>query len=116
MMIFFLGLALVSVLITGISQVLLKIGAQNGKENKGVLSPYLNLPALTAYGLLLFVSVIAVIALIGIPLKLLCAISSLNFVVVLILSRIILKEKIDSVKIYAVFLIVVGVLIFYSAQ
>jgi small multidrug resistance pump len=109
---FFLVLALVTVIITGISQVLLKIGAGKEERNRLFFSSYLNLPTLTAYGLLFVVTVIAIIVLQGMPLKLFYAIASLNFVIVLVLSWSILKERINPAEICAVFIIVSGVLVF----
>jgi len=112
-MIFSLLLVFLAVLLTGISQVLLKIGsAHRGKRKDSVLAAYLNLPTLFGYGLLLCVTVISVIALKEIPLKVLYAIASLNYIVVLGLSHLILKERIDKRMIFALGLIVGGVLIF----
>jgi drug/metabolite transporter (DMT)-like permease len=112
-MMFSLFLVFLAVLLTGISQVLLKIGsAHHGKRKNSVLDAYLNLPALIGYGLLLCVTVICVIALKEIPLKVLYAIASLNLVVVVGLSWGILKEKINRNMIIAIVLIFLGVIIF----
>jgi hypothetical protein len=95
-MIFSLFLVFIAVLLTGISQVLLKVGAAHrGKRKDSILDAYLNLPTFFAYGLLLLVTVISVIALKKVPLKVFYAIASLNLVVVG-LSWGILKEKVNK--------------------
>lgn len=112
-MIFSLFLVFLASIITGICQVLLKIGsARKGKEKNSALAPYLNLPTITAYGLFLFVTVIVVIALKDIQLKVAYAVASLSFVTVLLLSFWILKEKITKKMVIAIVLIVLGITIF----
>jgi len=112
-MIFSLFLVFLAVLLTGISQVILKIGsAHQSKIKDSVLAAYLNLPTFFAYGLLLCVTVISVIALEEIPLKVFYAIASLGFVVVVVLSHLILKERISKRMVFASGLIVCGVFIF----
>jgi hypothetical protein len=88
----------IAVFLTGINQVLLKIGsAHQGKRRKSFLDVYLNLYTITAYGLMLLVTVISVIALTGgIPLKLFYAIASLGLVVVVGLSWGVLKERVTK--------------------
>lgn len=79
-MFFSLFLVFLAVVLTGISQVLLKIGsAHQGKSKEPVLAAYLFIPTFFAYGLLVFVTVISVIALQEIPLKTFYAIASMNF-------------------------------------
>jgi len=113
-MIFSLFLVFLGVLLTGISQVLLKIGsAHQGKKKDSVLAAYLNLPTLCAYGLLLFVTVINVIALTGgISLKIVYAIASLNLVVVVGLSWGVLKENVNKKMVVGILLIVLGIMVF----
>ncbi len=113
-MIFSLFLVFLAVFLTGISQVLLKIGsAHKGKGRKSFLDAYLNLYTITAYGLLLLVTVITVIALTGgIPLKMVYAIASLNLVVVVGLSWGVLKEEVNKKMILGIVLIVLGIVVF----
>ncbi len=113
-MIFSLFLVFVAVILTGISQVLLKIGSvHQGKRKKSVLDAYLNLPTFFAYGLLFLVTVITVIALTsGIPLKIVYAIASLNLVVVVVLSWSVLKEEVNKKMIMGIMLIVLGIIVF----
>lgn len=113
-MIFSYILVFLAVFLTGISQVLLKIGASHrGKQKLSILDAYLNLPSIIAYGLLLFVTVIYVYVLIGgIPLKLVYTIASLNIVVVICLSWVILKEKINKKIIVGIMLVCLGIVLF----
>jgi drug/metabolite transporter (DMT)-like permease len=112
-MIFSFLLAFLAVFLTGISQVLLKIGsAHHGKKENSFLAAYLNPPTFFAYGLLLCVTIISVIALREIPLKVFYVITSLGFLVVTGLSYVVLKEKITNKMVIGIGLIVFGVVIF----
>lgn len=111
-MIVYFGLALVAVLFTSISQVLLKIGSRQYNTFGYFLSPYLNKYTLSAYALFLLVTVISVVVLQHIPLKLYYAITSLNFVAVVLLSWGLLKEEMNWGMVLGVFLIVLGVVVF----
>jgi len=112
-MILSLGLVFLVVLLTGVSQVLLKIGSRNGcSGERHFLAAYLNVPTMAAYTILLMVTVISVIALIEVPLKMFYAIASLNFVVVALLSWGFLKEEVTKGMGMGVLLIVVGIIVF----
>ncbi|WP_157199053.1 hypothetical protein [Methanolacinia paynteri] len=101
-----------TVLLTGISQVLLKTGSLKGRADNRLFGEYLNIYTLSAYAILLLVTVISVIAMIEVPLKLFYAIASLNFVVVTLLSWILLKEEVNGWIITGVVVIVAGIVIF----
>jgi small multidrug resistance pump len=106
--IFYLVLVIAS---TGFSQTLLKIGAKRAQEKKLVLA-FINHYTFFAYSLFFLATLFTVYALKDIPLKLFYSITSLKFVLVLILSKLALGEKIDSKKIVAIGLICLGVMIF----
>ena len=101
--------AMAGILLTGVSQVLLKIGARNDDTPMGV---YLNPFTAAGYSIFLIVTVCAVFALQGLELKLFYALTSLNYVVVMVLSGVVLKEELNVDKLLAVGLIVVGVVVF----
>ena len=101
--------AMLSIVLTGISQTLLKIGARNNNTSLGV---YLNPVTMMGYFMFLIVAVCSIFALKGLELKLFYALASLNYVVVIIFSRITLKERLSKNKIAALGLIVVGVVVF----
>lgn len=99
----------VSILLTGISQVFLKIGAQ---KKGNIYSIYLNIFTIFGYVLLIVVTVSNVVILRELDLKLLYAIMSLNYVIVIIFSKVLLKEFISHNKWMAIILIVAGVIAF----
>ena len=105
-------LALCAVVLTGISQTLLKIGADSGARNGGALGPYLNPFTVIAYGLLLLVTMLTVYEVRDLPLKVFYSLTALNFIVVLGLSAVLLHEKVNRDKVVAVGLIVLGVVVF----
>lgn len=111
-MIIALSLALCAVLLTGISQTLLKVGADSGTGRNRFLDPYLNFPTITAYVLLLLVTVLSVYALRDLPLKVFYSLTALNFIVVLGLSVVFLGEEVSRDRIAAIGLIVLGVVVF----
>jgi multidrug transporter EmrE-like cation transporter len=96
---------------TGFSQTLLKLGA-NQAHGKKLFLAYFNPYTLTAYILYMAATIFTVYALKDIQLKSFYSTTSLKFVLILILSRLILQEKIDHNKVIAVGLIVFGVIIF----
>lgn len=96
---------------TGLSQTLLKMGANQSSEKK-ICAAYLNPYTVTAYSLYVLATLFTVYALKEIPLKLFYTATSIKFVLILVLSRIILREQIDKNKLIAVGLIVTGVIIF----
>ncbi|KKH91765.1 hypothetical protein EO95_13035 [Methanosarcina sp. 1.H.T.1A.1] len=96
---------------TGVSQTLLKMGATQSSEKK-FTAAYVNPCTFTAYILYVIVTIFTVYALKEIPLKLFYTATSLKFVLVLILSKMVLCEKMDSKKVIAMGFIVSGVIIF----
>jgi multidrug transporter EmrE-like cation transporter len=106
-------LLFLAILLTGISQVLMKIGSsRNGEGRSRVFAMYLNIPTLTAYSLFLVTTIISVMVMREIPLKVFYAFASLNFLVVTGLSYWLLQERVDRDMIIALALIVAGVLVF----
>ncbi|AKB77214.1 hypothetical protein MSHOH_0731 [Methanosarcina horonobensis HB-1 = JCM 15518] len=87
------------------------MGAKQSSQKK-LISAYINPCTFTAYFLYIVVTIFTVYALKEIPLKLFYTTTSLKFVLVLILSKLVLCEKIDINKIIAIGLIVSGVIIF----
>jgi multidrug transporter EmrE-like cation transporter len=97
------------IILTSMGQLFLKIGAR-GKNN--IRSMFLNPYAITGYVLLAVVTVCAVLALNSVDLKLFYALMSLNYVVVILLSNVILNEPLSYNKIVATSLIVIGIIVF----
>jgi uncharacterized membrane protein len=111
-MIVSLAIVFLAVFLTGISQLLLKMGSRKGGTSAQFFAAYLNVYTISAYVIFLVVTAISVIALIEVPLKLLYTITSLNFVVVAFLSWVILKEKLTRNMVIAIVLICLGTIIF----
>ena len=97
------------IVLTGIGQLLLKIGANN-KNNSW--SMFINPFTVTGYLLILSVTVFTVLALKVIDLKLLYALMALNYIILLALSKLVLNEPLTKNKIIATLLIFLGVAIF----
>jgi drug/metabolite transporter (DMT)-like permease len=101
-------LALAAVLLTGAGQVLLKIGARK----RGIVEMYTNPATLAGYGMFLVVTICTIYALQVMDLKTLYALMSLNPLVVMVLSVLVLKETLTKTKVIAVGLIFSGLLVF----
>ena len=96
---------------TGLAQILLKIGARDKKRWQ---DSFLNVNTLSGYGLFLLVTISNLWALQEIPLKHMTAWLGLSYVWVLILSALILKEKLTRNRILGCLFIVLGLVIFAS--
>ncbi len=99
------------IVFTGFSQVLLKVGANKANKKKFTMA-YVNPYTFIAYSLYTLTTILTVYALKDISLDLFYASTSLKFVLILILSKLMLREKINSSKTFAVLLIFVGVIVF----
>ena len=74
--------ALCAVVLTGVSQTILKWGAGREGKFKGFIGDYLKLPVVCAYAIFVLVTIFSVLALREMDLKVFYALSGLNFVVV----------------------------------
>jgi multidrug transporter EmrE-like cation transporter len=101
-----------AILFTGISQTLLKMGANKSVSENNFLAAYLNRHVITGYFLFLMVTIFVVYALREIPLKVFYSLTALNFLVVLLFSYFVLKENISKMQIVSVLIIISGVVIF----
>lgn len=100
--------ALAAVLLTGIGQVLLKIGARK----RGLAEMYTTPVTLAGYSVFLVATICSVYALQVMDLTALYALISLNPLVVMVLSVYVLKENITKNKLIAAGLISGGLLVF----
>jgi multidrug transporter EmrE-like cation transporter len=104
------GIAGCSIVLTGLAQVLLKTGASK-KSRDGHI--YLNRFTLSGYSILFVVTFLSVYALQGIALKTFYAAAySLAIVIVTILSRFFLRERLSPDKVTGIFLILIGIIVF----
>ncbi len=102
-------LALSSVLIADISQVILKKAA--GRKYTSVLKSYLNVRVIFAYFLFGLSTVFSVIALRRLPLSLSPLWQAMGQVFVVLLSYFVLKEKIGRKKALGIGIIVAGIVL-----
>ena len=102
---------LIAVILTAISQVLLKIGAKKSK-NKKFIYLYLNFFTIFGYFLLFGATVFNLISLKYVDLKVIIYFLPLTYIFLLILSLLILKEYINKFQIIGFFIIILGLIIF----
>ena len=100
---------LVSVLISSISQVVLKISAKQEYDSK--LKEYLNAKVLFAYAMFFGATLLTTIAYRGVPLSLGPVFEATGYLYVALLGRLVLKEGFTVKKVMGNILIIVGILI-----
>ncbi len=103
-------LALVSVFISAISQVILKKAAQ--KEYASVIQEYLNFPVISAYGIFFLATVLTVLAYKGIPLSMGGVLESTGYIYVTFFGWKLFHERITAKKLIALALIIAGICIY----
>lgn len=106
----YIFLLLFSVFIASCSQILLKISANKVYKNK--IYEYLNPYVILAYTVFFISTIITVISYKGIELKYGAVIETSGYVFILVLSKIILNEKINKKKVIGIMLIILGIFIF----
>ena len=102
-------LFLVSVLISSISQIVLKVSANRKHEN--AIKEYLNPLVIAAYGMFFFATMLTAMAYRGVPLLMGPVLEATGYVYVASLSVLILKEKMGFRKILGNVLIIVGIVV-----
>lgn len=102
--------ALLSGLLSSLSQILLKKSAQ--KEKKSVLQEYLNPYVIGGYGITGFCMLLMIYAYRGMPFKYGAVLESLTYLYIMILSKLLLKERLTKKKVIGNIIIVIGVIIF----
>lgn len=101
---------IINAFFSALSQILLNISADKKYKNK--LFEYLNPYVIASYGILFLVLVVNVYCMKFLPLKNAHAVAASTYIFVLLLSRIVLKEKITVKKIVGNIIIVLGIIIF----
>lgn len=108
---FFL-LMVVSELVSSTSQMLLKKSAT--KEYKNVIREYLNGWVICGYGLLFLAMIISIFCYSGLGYMGVVVLEPINYVLVMIMSRIFFKEKFTPRKLLGVLFIICGIAVFYG--
>lgn len=101
---------LASVLISSLSQVLLKISAE--KEYSNIWQEYLNLRTVGAYGLFFLSTLITVFAYKYVSLSLGAVLEASGYIFVTVFGMLILKEKVGKKKLIGLTIILLGILVF----
>lgn len=101
---------IINAFFSALSQILLNKSADKIYRNK--LFEYLNPYVITSYAILFFVLIVNIYCMRYVPLKNAHAVAASTYFFVLVLSRIMLKEKITTKKIIGNIIIVVGILVF----
>lgn len=100
---------LTSVLISAVSQILLKISADRQYESK--TREYLNWRVIAAYIMFSVSSLLTVLAYRGVPLSMGPILETTGYLWVAVLGRLILKERVNARKVIGLAVIVFGVLL-----
>ncbi len=103
-------LFLISVMISAVSQVILKKSA--GKTYTNKIREYLNIPVIMAYALFFMSSLLTVLAYTQVPLALGPVLETTGYIWVSVLGVLFLKEKIGRRKIIGMIVIIIGIIIF----
>ena len=106
----YIVLFLFGVFISTCAQVMLKISAE--EKHKSAAKEYLNVKVIGAYLIFLTAAFLNVIALKGIQIKDAPVLEALGYIFILIMSALILKEKITRGKIVGNIVIIIGIIIF----
>lgn len=106
----YVGILLVSVLISSVSQIILKNSAD--RTYKNALAEYLNVRVITAYGLFFLSTVLTMIALKRVPLSMSPILESTGYIYISVMGYFFLKEKFTKRKAAGMALILVGIAIY----
>ena len=101
---------LVSVLISSVSQIMLKISAN--KEHSSRVKEYLNPLVIAAYAMFLGSTVLTMLALRHLPLSLQPMIESASYIFIAVMGYFLLRERFNKRKILGLALILLGIIIF----
>lgn len=99
------------VFIASCSQILLKTSAMQHQDT--LLKEYLNWRVVTGYLLMVLSTILTILAFRGIDYKNGPVIESLGYIFVMVLSRLLLKEKLTKKKVLGNVLILIGILVYY---
>ncbi len=104
------GMMLVNQFFSAFSQILLKKSAM--ADHKSSLGEYLNIRVMTAYGIFVAVLFLNSFAYKGIPYKYGSVFGVTSYVFLMILSKVLLKEKIEKNVLLGNFIIIAGIIVY----
>lgn len=103
---------LVGVVLAAIGQLLLKLGAVRGAK-RGALGSIFHGYALAGYALMLGSTVTSTLALRVLPLKTTVSLLPLGYIIVVLLSIVVLGEKMSRAQFWGMVIIMAGILVFH---
>ena len=106
----FVGIYLISVFIASCSQILLKISANKTYQKR--IYEWLNPIVISAYSIFFLSMLLTNYALREVEYKYSASIESLGYLFILVLSTIILKERITKKKVMGNLIIIIGIMIY----
>jgi drug/metabolite transporter (DMT)-like permease len=101
---------LISVLISAISQIILKKSAS--KEYDSFVREYINVPVICAYSMFLLSTLLTMFAYKEVPLSLGVLLEAVGYIYIPVLSYFLLKEKITGYKIAGTVFILLGIAVY----
>lgn len=104
------GIMLLGVLISSVSQILLKISA--GKKYPSRIREYLNPHVIIGYGMFFGCTLISMLALKVVPLSMQPVLEATGYIFVAALSYFILKEKLSLRQLSGMALILIGIVVY----
>ena len=105
-------LALMSVVIASLSQVMLKVGA--GKKYSSKIREYLNFYVVTGYGMLFVSMVLTIVAYRHLSYLSVPVVEAVGYVLVPVLSYFVFKETLTKRKLLGIAFILIGIIIYYT--
>lgn len=109
-MINYIIIFLISVLVSSVSQVILKTSAN--KEHESKIKEIFNVRVILAYAMFFFATLLTMLAYRKVPLSLGAVLETTGYVYVAILGRLVLKERLDKYKIIGNAFIITGIIVF----
>jgi len=106
----YIGVALLSVVLSSLSQVLLK--KSSNEEKSHWIFEYLNFKVIMAYGTIFVCMFLMIFAFTGMYYRNGAVIESLAYLLIMVFSRIFLGEKITKRRVIGNLIIVIGVIVF----
>ena len=109
-MIYFCCISLFGIFFAAIAQVLLKVAAK--KDYKNIFKEYFNIWVILGYIIMLLTTLISMYAYKGIPVSMGMAFEATSYIYIAIFNKYIFGEDLSCKKIFAIILIILGIIIF----
>lgn len=110
MLLLYSGIMLLGTFVSAVSQVLLKLAANKTYDSK--IKEYLNPFVIVAYGIFFLATVMNVVAYKVVPLSMGPILEATSYLYVTVFGVMIFKERINSKKLIALALIIIGIIIY----